>query len=62
MIQCILLLQEFNFEVNARKGYENLVVNHLSLLESNNAKLGETDISENFTDDLVMDFSRGVEP
>lgn len=61
-MQCILLLQEFNFEVNARKGYENLVVNHLSLLESNNAKLGETDISENFTDDLVMDFSRGVEP
>lgn len=61
-MQCILLLQEFNFEVNARKGYENLVVNHLSLLESNNAKLGETDINENFTDDLVMDFSRGVEP
>lgn len=29
-IRCILLLQESNIEIKDRKGYENLVANHLS--------------------------------
>lgn len=38
LIRLVFLLQEFDFEVNDRKGYENQVADHLSRLENERAK------------------------
>ena len=51
-IRCVLVLQEFDFEVKNRKGIENQVVNHLSKLKDEAMReLGEkAKIDDNFSD------------
>ena len=34
LIRWVLLLQEFNVEIRDKKGLENVVVDHLSILEA----------------------------
>ena len=47
-IRCVLLLQEFDVEIKDKKGTENLVADHLSMLES---PRNEVQINDNFPDE-----------
>lgn len=53
-IRCVLLLQEFDFEVNDCKGCENQVTNHLSCLEDEGKVNDELEIDESFLDEHVL--------
>ncbi|WMV50764.1 hypothetical protein MTR67_044149 [Solanum verrucosum] len=62
LIQWVLLLKEFDFEVKDRKGCENQVADHFSRLETNVVVSGERDIEEVFPNKLVMVVSHGNPP
>ncbi|XP_049390721.1 uncharacterized protein LOC125855092 [Solanum stenotomum] len=51
MIRWVLLLQEFDFEVNDRRGYENQVADHLSRLEGKENEELEVEINDSFPDE-----------
>nr|XP_027067481.1 uncharacterized protein LOC113693100 [Coffea arabica] len=53
LIRWILLLQEFDVEIKDKKGSENLVADHLSLLEYIPIK-DQVPIQENFPDEFVL--------
>ena len=55
LIRWVLLLQEFDFEVRDKKGTENQVADHLSLLEDEAIReLGDkTYIDDTFPDEHV---------
>ena len=56
LICWVLLLQEFDFHVKDRKGNENQVVDHLSLLKDESmSELGEkAEIDDTLPDDHVL--------
>jgi len=51
LIKWLLLLQEFDFEVKDRKGYENQVPDNLSRLEVDAKEIEERDIDDDFLDE-----------
>ncbi|WMV46704.1 hypothetical protein MTR67_040089 [Solanum verrucosum] len=44
----------FDFELKERKGYENQVVDHLSILEAEKRDVDELEIDESFLDEQVL--------
>lgn len=54
LIQWVLLLQDFDFEVRDRRGCEYQAVDHLSRLESPHSQVQEEEISNNFPNEAVM--------
>ena len=51
LIRWVLLLQEFNMGIKDKKGTENLVVDHLSLLERHSE---EVKINDDFLDEQLL--------
>ena len=64
LIHWVLVLEEFDFEMRDRKGSENQVVDHLSLLEDEAMrKLGDkTDIDDTFPDEYAFAASQDLIP
>ena len=54
LIQWVLLLQEFNMEIKDKKGSENVVVDHLSRLESNKGIEDPIEIEEFFSNKKLL--------
>ncbi|XP_049381222.1 uncharacterized protein LOC125845730 [Solanum stenotomum] len=54
LIRWVLLLQEFDFEVKDRRGYENQVVDHLSRLDVEKKEEFELYINDSFPDEQVL--------
>ena len=54
LIILVLFLQEFNVEIIDKKGIENVVANHLSILEDENGIEDPKDIDESFSDEQVF--------
>ena len=51
LIRWVLLLQEFNLEIKDKKGTENLVADHLTLLEGPSK---EVQINDDFADEQLL--------
>ena len=54
LIRWVLLLQEFDLEINDKKGSDNVIADHLSRLEMNAGKEKGTEITENFPDEQLF--------
>jgi hypothetical protein len=54
LIRWILLLQEFNLEIQDKKGVENVVADHLSRLSSYETTIDESPINEFFADENLF--------
>jgi hypothetical protein len=61
LIRWILLLQEFDIEIQDKKGSENVVVNHLSRLTVGYSE-DAIPISETFPDEQLMDIAQNPAP
>lgn len=62
LTQLVLLPQEFDIELKDKKGLENMVADHLSILENPKVEeLKEGEIDDNFLDEYLM-MIRGEEP
>jgi len=60
LLRWILLLQEFDLEIRDKKGFENVVVDHLSKLENNEVTKKEKAIMAEFPDEKL--FAIGERP
>lgn len=54
LIRWVLLLQEFDFEVKDRNGFENQVADHLSSLEGDQFTAEKLDIDDTFPDEQIL--------
>ncbi|GKD32223.1 reverse transcriptase domain-containing protein, partial [Tanacetum coccineum] len=62
LLAVILLLQEFDIEINKKKGAENVTADHLSRLENPNLEeLRDKYINDNFPDETLMNISSNDE-
>ena len=61
LIQWILLLQEFDIEIRDKKGFENVVADHLLRLTVDYSK-DATPISETFPDEQLMHIAHNPTP
>ena len=57
LIRCVLLLQEFDLEIKDKKGSDNVIVDHLSIVERNKAEEEEIRVTENFPDEQLFQLS-----
>ncbi|KAK5794433.1 hypothetical protein PVK06_035659 [Gossypium arboreum] len=63
LIRWILLLQEFDLEIQDKKGAENLAVDHLSRLEkSNTRELDDVEINDSFPEKQFFTISNSEVP
>ncbi|XP_075096260.1 uncharacterized protein LOC142174375 [Nicotiana tabacum] len=62
LIWCVLLLQEFDFEVKDRKGTENQVADHLSRLEEVGRPKEDLEINDVFPDEHILALSNTFSP
>ena len=51
LIRWVLFLQEFGLEIKDKKGYENVIADHLSRLEKTTEEEKRGEIAENFPDE-----------
>lgn len=61
LIRCILLLQEFDIEIREKKGFENVVADHLSRLVVD-FTIDSDSITESFPDDQLMHVAQLLAP
>ena len=54
LIRWILLLQEFDLVIKDKKGYENVVVDHLSRLVNEEVTLKKLEIKDEFPDESLF--------
>ena len=54
LIRWVLLLQEFDLEIKDKKGSENVIADHLSILEMNVGKEKRNEIAEKFPDEQLF--------
>ena len=57
LIRWVLLLQEFDLEIKDKKGCDNVIVDHLSRVEQNEAEKEEAELKENFPDEQLFKVS-----
>ena len=57
LIRWVLLLQEFDMEIKDKKGYDNVIADHLSRLEKNKVEEEEAELTENFPDEKLFKLS-----
>ena len=57
LIRWVLLLQEFDLEIKDNKGYDNVIVDHLSRVEKPVVQEEEREIAENFPDEQLFQLS-----
>ena len=57
LIRWVLLLQEFDLEINDKKGCDNVIADHLSRVERNKAEEEEARLIENFPDEQLFQLS-----
>ena len=57
LIRWVLLLQEFDLEIKNKKGCDNVIADHLSIVERNKAENEETGLTENFLDEQLFQLS-----
>lgn len=62
LIQWVLLLQEFDFELNDMKICENNVVDHLSRMEAAKKEELELEIDDTFPDEQVLNTTLDLIP
>ena len=53
----VLLLQEFDLEIKDKKGCDNVIVDHLSIVEKPAVQEEEREIGENFPDEQLFQLS-----
>ncbi|GKB79383.1 reverse transcriptase domain-containing protein [Tanacetum coccineum] len=61
LIRWILLLQEFDIEINGKKGTENVAIDHLSRIE-NDETSDESTVDDNFSGEALMKINTKDEP
>ena len=54
LIRWVLLLQEFDLEIKDKKGSDNVIVDHFSIVEKPAVKAEEREIAENFPDEQLF--------
>ena len=57
LIRWVLLLQEFDLEIKDKKESDNVIDDHLSILEKLTIEEKVTEIEENFPDELLFEVS-----
>ena len=57
LIRWLLLLQEFDLEIKNKKGSDNVIANHLSVMENPTEEERGTKIEENFHDEQLFQVS-----
>ena len=57
LIRWVLLLQKFDLEIKDKKGYDNVIVDHLSRVITTTVIEEETEVAENFPDEQLFQLS-----
>ena len=57
LIKWVLLLQEFDLEIKAKKGCDNVIANHLSRVITTTVIEEEKEVAENFPDERLFQLS-----
>ena len=57
LIRWVLLLQEFGIEIKDKKGYDNVIADHLSRVEKPTVQKEEKEIAEYFPDEQLFQMS-----
>ena len=56
------MLQEFDLEIKHRKGVENQITDHLSIIQGHNKAIGELATKEHFPDEQFLVLEESLTP